>query len=60
MSIDGQKSHEKKYPKGENDMPSAIPQNKAAFEKLCAEAAKIAAAAVAAEAEVLEIVNGKI
>ena len=31
-----------------------------AAERLCAEAAQIAAAAVAAEAEVLEIVNGKI
>jgi glutamate formiminotransferase/formiminotetrahydrofolate cyclodeaminase len=31
-----------------------------AAEKLCAEAAEIAAAAIAAEAEVLEIVNGKL
>ena len=34
--------------------------DKAAAEKLCAEAAEIAAAAIAAEAEVLEIVNGKL
>jgi glutamate formiminotransferase/formiminotetrahydrofolate cyclodeaminase len=31
-----------------------------AAERLCAEAAEIAAAAIAAEAEVLEIVNGKL
>jgi glutamate formiminotransferase/formiminotetrahydrofolate cyclodeaminase len=34
--------------------------DKAAAEKLCAEAAEIAAAAIAAEAEVLEIVNAKL
>ena len=34
--------------------------DKAAAERLCAEAAEIAAAAVAAEAEVLEIVNAKL
>ena len=36
------------------------PEIKAAAEKLCAEAAEIAAAAIAAEAEVLEIVNAKL
>ena len=34
--------------------------NKEAAERLCAEAAEIAAAAIAAEAEVLEIVNAKL